>query len=121
MRALATLFLIGGVVFGFGSGFASLARHARAGCHGDRAGPGWGHWRRGVEPELTPAAVTPAPAPVAVQPPNVVVQAPQPAAAPAPIIVVVPAGQAGPLVVPVSTAPAPAAAAAASPAASAAP
>ena len=95
--------LILGVIFGFGSGFASVARH-HGQCHrwGDR-------YDRGDYSQVTPLAPAapvvqvPAPAPVqqqqapATQSAPVIVQAP--ATQPAPVIVVLPPYNQAPTVI----------------------
>lgn len=108
MRRPVLMFLLSlGVLFGFGSGIASLRYRMHHGCHSDWRGDRWsdarGDWRRARDADVK----APAPAP---QPQTVVVQSPAPAAAPAPqVFVIMPQGVATPQVVTVPV-PTPAAA-----------
>jgi len=102
-RPLKVLLILG-VIFGFGSGFASIARHHRGECHG-----GWNNER--YYGEVAPPAPAPvvqvpaAPAPAqqqqqqapATQSAPIIVQAP--ATQPAPVIVIVPPSSNAPTVV----------------------
>ena len=96
--------LILGVIFGFGSGFASIARHHRGECHGGWGGRGY--YGEVQEAPVSPAApVVQAPAPVqqqqqtapGAQSAPVIVQAP--VAQPAPVIVIIPPSNSSPTVV----------------------
>ncbi len=83
-RPFLVVLLSLGVVFGYGSAFASM-RHRMHGCHD--GGGHWGHWEQsqrfeGPPPAPLTVAAPPAPAPVSAP----VIVAPAPAAAPAPIV-----------------------------------
>jgi hypothetical protein len=95
-RRLLSVFLGLGVLFGFGSGFASLAWHARHGGGWDRGGC---HGRHGDWGEEGLRSAAPA-APQA-QPQTVVVQPAAPAAAPAPQVFIIMPGAAPQAAVPV--------------------
>jgi hypothetical protein len=94
--------LVLGVIFGFGSGFASIARHHRGECHGGWGGRGY--YGEVQEAPVAPVVQAPAPvqqqqqqAPAATQSAPVIVQAP--VAQPAPVIVIVPPSNSSPTIV----------------------
>ncbi|MFT3838564.1 MAG: hypothetical protein QM723_16420 [Myxococcaceae bacterium] len=98
--------LILGVIFGFGSGFASIARHHRGECHGGWGGRGYyGEVQEAPVVPAAPVVQVPAAAPVqqqqqtapGAQSAPVIVQAP--VAQPAPVIVIVPPSNSSPTVV----------------------
>ncbi len=109
-RPLVVLLSLG-VIFGFGSAFASAHHRMHGGgCHDRWSGERFGErgpWEERYEPRFAP----PAPAPVAApQPQTVIVQPPAPAAAapaPAPQIFVIMPGAAAPVPAQVVQAPAP--------------
>jgi len=96
-RRLLSVFLGLGVLFGFGSGFASLAWHARHGGW-ERGGGCHGHHGDWAEEGLRSAAPTP-PAP----PQTVVVQPAAATPAPAPQVCIIMPGAAPQAVVPAVT------------------
>jgi len=107
MRRPLMFLLFLGVIFGFGSGIASLRYRMHHGCHGDWRGDRWSDarddWRSARDLDVKAPAPVPPPTPQ-----TVVVQPSAPAAAPAPqVFVIMPQGTAAPQVV---TVPAPASA-----------